>query len=124
MWRFYGPGDELRRATWFLDTIHGLQPYGEDAQGVLEDAYLFLKWRKTKVEMPSALLTVQVQSPDGSENQLVQFSSLTSATAIGQGLKGAITIFKRRVYRGAYHERTTSKAEESKIDTDEEVDVR
>jgi DDHD domain len=133
-------GDEVRRAVWFLDTRrHGLQPYGEEAQAVLEDAYLFLKWRSeflkegfadprdkpplqtaqentcpengsapetTKLEQEdpitgSALLTVQVESPDGTEQQLVQFSSLTAATAIKKGLGGAISLFKRRVYRGA-----------------------
>jgi DDHD domain len=105
MWRYYGPGDELRRATWFLDTQrNGPQPYGEDAQAVLEDAYLFLRWisQTRSLDGTSTLLTVQVPSPDGSENQLVQFSSLTSATAIGKGLGSAISIFKRRVYRGAY----------------------
>jgi hypothetical protein len=103
MWRFYGPGDELRRATWFLDTQrHGPQPYGEDAQAILEDAYLFLKWTaRRRVWDGNILLTVQVPSPDGSEQQLVQFSSLTSATAIGKGLASAIALFKRRVYRGA-----------------------
>jgi hypothetical protein len=103
MWRFYGPGDEVRRAVWFLDTQrHGIQPYGEQAQAVLEDAYWFLKWMThRRVWDGSILLTVQVPSPDGSENQLVQFSSLTSATAIGKGLGGAISLFKRRVYRGA-----------------------
>ena len=103
MWRFHGPGDEVRRAVWFLDTQrHGLQPYGEDAQSVLEDAYLFLKWSLQKRKLDGdILLTVQVPSPDGSEHQLVQFSSLTSATAIGKGLHGAIALFKRRVYRGA-----------------------
>jgi hypothetical protein len=102
MWRSHGPGDEVRRAVWFLDTQrHGLQPYGEDAQAVLEDAYLFLKWscRKKPID-GNVLLTVQVLSPDGSIS-LVQFSSLTSATAIGKGLGGAIALFKRRVYRGA-----------------------
>lgn len=105
MWRFYGQGDEIRRATWFLDTQrNGPQPYGEDAQAVLEDAYLFLKWMsRRRVWDGSVLLTVQVPSPDGSEHQLVQFSSLNSATAIGKGLGGAISIFKRRVYRGAYY---------------------
>jgi len=133
LWRFHGPGDEVRRAVWFLDTRrHGLQPYGEEAQAVLEDAYHFLKWRndflkedcakaKEKHRQPvieskcpepggyidddpigeSALLTVQVESPDGGEQQFVQFSSLTAATAIKRGLGGAITLFKRRVYRGA-----------------------
>jgi hypothetical protein len=103
MWRFYGPGDEVRRAVWFLDTQrHGIQPYGEQAQAVLEDAYWFLKWlTHRRVWDGSILLTVQVPSPDGSENQLVQFSSLTLATAIGKGLGGAISLFKRRVYRGA-----------------------
>jgi hypothetical protein len=105
MWRFYGPGDEIRRATWFLDTKrHGPQPYGEDAQAVLEDAYLFLKWiSQFRVWDENVVLTVQVPSPDGSEHQLVQFSSLDSATAIGKGLGGAISLFKRRVYRGACH---------------------
>ncbi|CAB9527338.1 SEC23-interacting protein [Seminavis robusta] len=139
LWRFHGPGDEVRRAVWFLDTRrHGLQPFGEEAQAVLEDAYLFLKWRREclkeglaegrddttlqpvrestcpedadaperKVEQEghldeNALLTVQVESPDGGEQQLVQFSSLTAATAIKKGLGGAISLFKRRVYRGA-----------------------
>lgn len=107
MWRFYGPGDEIRRATWFLDTQrNGPQPYGEDAQAVLEDAYLFLKWiSQRRVWDGSVLLTVQVPSPDGNEHQLVQFSSLNSATAIGKGIGGAISIFKRRVYRGAYFQR-------------------
>jgi hypothetical protein len=107
MWRFYGHGDEIRRATWFLDTQRtGPQPYGEDAQAVLEDAYLFLKWMsRRRVWDGSVLLTVQVPSPDGNEHQLVQFSSLNSATAIGKGIGGAISIFKRRVYRGAYYPR-------------------
>lgn len=135
MWRFFGPGDELRRATWFLDTQwYGLQPYDEHAQMVLEDAYLFLKWqtssssssttnntkrrhdqnddnddddvmqqrREQQQQDKNILLTVQVTSPDGSEEQLVQFSSLTVATAIGKGLGSAMTLFKRRVYRGMY----------------------
>jgi hypothetical protein len=103
MWRFFGLGDEVRRAVWFLDTQrHGIQPYGEQAQAILEDAYWFLKWMThRRVWDGSILLTVQVPSPCGSENQLVQFSSLTSATAIGKGLGGAISLFKRRVYRGA-----------------------
>lgn len=109
MWRFYGPGDELRRTAWFLDTQRrGLQPYGEDAQAVLEDAYLFLKWMtRRRVWDGSILLTVEVPSPDGSEKQLVQFSSLYSATAIGKGLGSAISLFKRRVYRGSYFQRSS-----------------
>ena len=138
LWRFHGPGDEVRRAVWFLDTRrNGLQPYGEEAQAVLEDAYHFLMWRnevlkegctdaKEKPRQPvtestcpsqngayldssedddpigeNALLTIQVESPDGGEQQYVQFSSLTAATAINKGLGGAISLFKRRVYRGA-----------------------
>ena len=106
MWRFHGPGDELRRGVWFLDTKrHGLQPYGDESAAILEDAYLFLKWQAERVqrddEIDGALLTVQVASPDGGEQQLVQFSSLTIATAISKTLGGAISIFKRRVYRGA-----------------------
>ena len=131
MWRSYGP-DEIRRAVWFLDTPrNGPQPYGEDAQALLEDAYQFLKWKiglnqrvkhsKSSAEDTSSitsddsekcrddngnenvLLTVQVSSPDSSEQQLVQFTSLTVATAIGKGLGGALSLFKRRVYRGAYN---------------------
>jgi hypothetical protein len=121
MWRFYGPGDELRRASWFLDTQrYGLQPYGEDAQAVLEDAYMFLKWA-TKQQVrdgSSILLTVQVPSPDGSENQLVQFSSLTSATAINKGVKGAFSLFKRRVYRGI----KPAKKLESRVEEDKLID--
>lgn len=130
LWRFHGSGDEVRRAVWFLDTRrHGLQPYGDEAQAVLEDAYWFLKWRSRQLQsLPKrqkkiidgrmsnddvdddneddpmdghALLTVQVPSPDGSELQLVQFTSLTHATASNKGLGGAIAFFKRRVYRGA-----------------------
>lgn len=112
MWRFYGPGDEVVRAVWFLDSKrNGLQPFGEEAQVILEDAYLFLKWHASKRllrnesseggDLDGALLTVQVASPDGSEQQLVQFSSLTQATAIQKGLRGAISLFKKRVYRGA-----------------------
>ncbi|KAL3921579.1 MAG: hypothetical protein SGILL_002674 [Bacillariaceae sp.] len=115
LWRFYGPGDEIRRATWFLDTKrHGPQPYGEDAQAVLEDAYLFLKWiSQFRVWDENVVLTVQVPSPDGSEHQLVQFSSLDSATAIGKGLGGAISLFKRRVYRGACHSPPSSSTAEN-----------
>ncbi|KAL3905482.1 MAG: hypothetical protein SGILL_009661, partial [Bacillariaceae sp.] len=118
MWRFYGSGDEIRRATWFLDTKrHGPQPYGEDAQAVLEDAYLFLKWiSQFRVWDENVVLTVQVPSPDGSEHQLVQFSSLDSAIAIGKGLGSAISLFKRRVYRGACHAPPlTGNAEEEKL---------
>jgi hypothetical protein len=117
-WRFYGQGDEVRRATWFLDTArHGLQPFDYNAQAVLEDAYLFLKFishrrridpRKPRddnvavdEEIDESLLTVEVQGPDGTD-RLVQFSSLTRATAIQKGLGAAIAIFKRRVYRGAW----------------------
>jgi hypothetical protein len=125
-WRFHGPGDDVRRGVWFLDTRrHGLQPYGESSSAILEDAYLFLKWRNQQLKEGSyesgkkeprqpllentcredgknvddrdeegrdddpmgenALLTVQVESPDGSEQQLVQFSSLMAATAIQKG---------------------------------------
>ena len=121
-WRFYGNGDDVRRATWFLDTArHGLQPFDYDAQAVLEDAYLFLKWlayRRTidpdkkcissengvvEAGLDESLLTVDVPGPDGTD-RLVQFSSLTQATAIQKGLGAAMALFKRRVYRGAWLE--------------------
>ena len=98
MWRFHGPGDEVRRAVWILDTKrHGLQPYSEESAAVLEDAYWFLRWKSNN---ETALLTIQVTSPDGSEQQLVQFSSLYRVTAIQKTLGSAISLFKRRVYRG------------------------
>ena len=139
-WRFHGPGDEVRRAIWFLDTPgYGLQPFDEEAHAVLEDAYLFLQWmaycrhheigRSTSTSdssrhsnnpqqqehafspkqpdvsdgnnLDGSLLTVEVNCPDGTA-RLVQFSSLTQATAIQKGLGAAIAIFKRRVYRGAW----------------------
>lgn len=119
-WRFYGPGDEVRRATWFLDTArNGLQPFDYEAQAILEDAYLFLKWMsyRKKIDpdklkkdedgvessLDESLLTVEVPGPDGTD-RLVQFSSLTQATAIQKGLGAAVAIFKRRVYRGAWLE--------------------
>jgi DDHD domain len=109
-WRFHGPGDEVCRSVWFLDTKrHGLQPYSDESAAILEDAYLFLKWQNgngmRRTDIDRALLTVQVTSPDGSEQQLVQFSSLTQATAIKTTLGGAISIFKRRVYRGIHFQR-------------------
>jgi hypothetical protein len=111
-WRFHGPGDDVRRAAWVLDTPrNGLQPFDEDAQAILEDAYLFLKWMSVRQEsyfesddLDSALLTVEVPCPDGTE-RLVQFSSLTQATAIQKGLGAAVALFKRRVYRGAWLEK-------------------
>ena len=139
MWRSYGP-DEIRRAVWFLDTQrNGPQPYGEDAQAVLEDAYQFLKWKidsKNSIPKPTdtdntenpvsddnlnVLLTVQVPSPDSSEQQLVQFSSLTIATAIGKGLGGAISLFKRRVYRGARN--FVPQEDEENFEKEEEEEV-
>lgn len=133
MWRFYGPGDEVVRAVWFLDTKrYGLQPFGEEAQVILEDAYLFLKWHASKRlarnesseggDLDGALLTVQVASPDGSEQQLVQFSSLTQATAIQKGLAGAISLFKRRVYRGAQKPVSKQEDHEQEWKQQQEVD--
>jgi hypothetical protein len=107
-WRFYGPGDSVRRATWFLDTNrNGLQPFDEEATAILEDAYLFLKWMSTRnafdkdSELDGVLLTVEVPCPDGSD-RLVQFSSLYRATAIVKGLVSSVALFKQRVYRGAW----------------------
>ena len=109
LWRFHGQGDNVRRGTWLLHTKrNGLQPYGEASAAILEDAYLFLKYRvETKVEknyqesdVDEVLLTVQVLSPDDDEHQLVQFRSLRKITAVQKTLGAAISIFKRRVYRG------------------------
>jgi hypothetical protein len=127
LWRFHGPGDELRRGVWFLDTKrHGLQPYDDESAAILEDAYLFLKWRAEQGvnvdAIEGSLLTVQVTSPDGAEQQLVQFSSLTAATAIQKTLGGAISIFKRRVYRGASMQPLPSSADNSERLDERSVD--
>lgn len=107
-WRYHGPGDEVRRATWLLDTPRaGLQPFDEEAQAILEDAYLFLKWMSVRQEfvnesnIEGALLTVEVNCPDG-KDRLVQFASLSQATAIQKGVFSAVSLFKRRVYRGSW----------------------
>ena len=106
LWRFNGDGDEVRRASWVLDTNHGLQPYGHEAAAILEDAYLYLRKRNAhqedKVEKhdSSVILTVQVVGPDGEETQLVQFRSLTQVTAVQKTVGGGLALFKRRVYRG------------------------
>jgi len=103
LWRYLGPGDDVQRCVWLVETRrHGLQPFGEEAAAVLEDAYLFLKWTKhTTRAIDGVLLTVQVQSPEVDEQQLVQFRSLSQVTAIQKTLGGALEVFKRRVYRGA-----------------------
>ena len=125
LWRFYGTGDVVRRSVWFLDCGQnkGLQPFDASASKVLEDAYWFLQWMALQQEqqptehdegMPQnrdeltsnssldgALLTVEVACPDGA-SRLVQFSSLSHATAIHKGLGAAFAIHKRRVYRGAW----------------------
>ena len=124
LWRFHGSGDAVIRSNWFLDTPrNGLQPFDEDAQTVLEDAYLFLKWMSIQKHPSSSkpaatndtlprkdskgdslggeLLTIEVTCPDGKE-RLIQFGSLTQATAIQKGFSAAISINKLRVYRGAW----------------------
>jgi hypothetical protein len=129
-WRFHGPGDEVRRAAWILDTPrHGLQPFDEEAQSVLEDAYLFLKWMSVRQEfrhesdLDSALLTVEVPCPDGTD-RLIQFSSLTQATAIQKGMLPAVAIFKRRVYRGAWLQNSAAALLETKTQKQELVSVQ
>lgn len=133
-WRFHGPGDEVYRATWFLDTPrYGLQPFGDEATSILEDAYLFLKWMSKRQAFESdtidgVLLTVEVPCPDGTE-RLVQFSSLSRATAIQKGLGAAVALFKRQVFRGAWlseksdaerHVEQVSTMEESLVNAIEE----
>jgi len=112
-WRHYGLGDSVRRAVWTQDSGKnmGLQPYCEQSAQVLEDAWQFLKWhmnQKGGSQTPSddhksnspVLLTVQVVAPDGSD-QLVQFRSLRQILAVKKTLGGALSLFKKRVYRGA-----------------------
>jgi hypothetical protein len=108
LWRFHGPGDDVCRASWFLDTPRsGLQPFDDEAASILEDAYLFLKWMskrqafETDDTIDGVLLTVEVPCPDGTE-RLVQFSSLSRATAIQKGIGAAVALFKRQVFRGAW----------------------
>ena len=126
LWRFYGGGDVVRRSVWFLEhKSAGLQPFDTVASRILEDAYWFLQWRALQEQhaaeprrsnsitdkeddndTPSydaALLTVEVICPDGAA-RLVQFSSLSEATAVQKGLGAALTLRKRRVYRGAWLE--------------------
>ncbi|KAL7581211.1 hypothetical protein ACA910_005994 [Epithemia clementina (nom. ined.)] len=125
LWRFHGAGDAVIRSNWFLDTPWNvLQPFDESAQAALEDAYLFLKWislqrveeedrssstvdpekpdKRTKGDsIGGVLLTIEVTCPD-QKDRLVQFGSLTHATAIQKGFGAAISINKLRVYRGAW----------------------
>lgn len=108
LWRFHGTGNQVRRGVWLLDTQkHGLQPYCEQSANVLEDAYLYLKWREEKRtvgqngvndNIDTILLTVQVMF--GDESQLVQFRSLTRITAVQKTVAGGLVLFKRRVFRG------------------------
>jgi hypothetical protein len=74
---------------------------------VLEDAYLYLKWREKKSNVDqngmndnidTVLLTVQVMF--GDESQLVQFRSLTRITAVQKTVAGGLALFKSRVFRG------------------------
>ena len=131
-WRFHGNGDVVRRSNWFLDTPrNGLQPFDSEAQSVLEDAYLFLKWiwrKKHPVHgqfsenfseeeedtFEGALLTVEVTCPDGAV-RLVQFASLTRATAIQKGLSAAVSLNKLRVFRGAWVPKRKSREEEVQL---------
>ena len=147
LWRFHGSGDAVVRSNWFLDTPrNGLQPFDDDAQNVLEDAYLFLKWMSIQKESWSStkavnrletdqalddenndgvnrdsiggqLLTIEVTCPDG-EERLVQFGSLTHATAIQKGFGAAVSINKLRVYRGAWLAKPrTNDADDSDVQT-------
>ncbi|GKY93293.1 S23-interacting protein [Mayamaea pseudoterrestris] len=125
-WRFHGPGDEVRRATWFLDTPRvGLQPFDDEATSILEDAYLFLKWMSKRQAFETdtidgVLLTVEVPCPDGAE-RLVQFSSLSRATAIQKGLGAAVALFKRQVFRGAWiEEKSVTEKHQERVSTVEE----
>mmetsp|Transcript_40386 Transcript_40386/g.47253 ORF Transcript_40386/g.47253 Transcript_40386/m.47253 type:complete len:1103 (+) Transcript_40386:217-3525(+) len=116
LWRFFGPGNDVRRGVWLLETKrHGLQPYPEYSTRVLEDAYRFLKWhvsskRENKKSRDKVLLTVQVIGPDGEEQQLVQFRSVTKIVALQKSLCGALKLFKMRVYRGVKLEREEKKS--------------
>ena len=110
-WRFYGPGNDVRRGTWLLDTQrHGLQPYSVESSDILEDAYLFLKSMEfsQKKNQSSPLLTIQVCGPNdsyekndgGDDNlQLVQFRSLEHIVAMKKLFGGGFEQFQRRVFR-------------------------
>lgn len=122
LWRFYGSGDDVRRSTWFLDTPRqGLQPFNLEDEAILEDAYMYLRSlprsrpqrfvdeaetgaNSDEDVLDNVLLTVEVNSPAGN-TILVQFSSLSYATAIQKGLQTSFAMFKRRVYRGAWLDR-------------------
>ena len=52
-------------------------------------------------EEEDVLLTVQVRGPIDGEDMLVQFRGLDSAMAVKKTLGGALSIWKKRVYRGA-----------------------
>jgi hypothetical protein len=136
-WRFYGDGDDVRRAVWFLDTArHGLQPLDDEACFILEDAYLCLMYlsrqREEYVNVDAdnstnkddvddeSILTVEVPCADGTE-RLVQFSSLTQATAIKKGM-GAFALFKRRVFRGSWLKDYIYPPDEGTIQTEVGVD--
>ena len=113
-WRFYGPGNDVRRGTWLLDTQrHGLQPYSAESSDILEDAYLFLKSmefsQKSYTSFP--VLTLQVRGPndsheidngDDNELQFVQFRSLEHIVAMNKTFGGGFEPFHRRVFRGTH----------------------
>lgn len=127
-WRVHGPGDEVRRATWLIDSPrHGLQPFGEESQVILEDAYLFLIWlserhplKQDDSNLDGSLLTVEVPCPDGTD-RLIQFSSLSAVTAIQKGVGSAVAVFKQRVYRGVVRAGTST--EPSEVEPERPFDV-
>lgn len=102
LWRFYGEGQKVRRGVWLLETkSKGIQSYDKTSSAILEDAYLYLKWRESQMTPDSfanSVITVQVNFKD--EVQLVQFRSLKQITAIQKSLVSGMSLFKRRVYRG------------------------
>ena len=134
LWRFHGQGNDVRRGVWLMDTQrHGLQPYSNESAAVLEDAYLFLKWTKSREEkgikiegrggIDSVILTVQVIGPDGDETQLVQFRSLRQVTAIQKTIAGGFSLFKRRVYRGAQINNDNNEEDDEDKDTFEKKET-
>ena len=112
-WR-YREADKVRASNWLIAGRNGLQPFDGESETILEEAYQFLKWSLAGDDLSSStrsgttgqnsdhvLLTLQLLSPCGSFEELVQFRSLSLVISTRKSIVGALSPFKRRVYRGA-----------------------